>query len=265
MPDNITVYGFWVNDPYPASLGGLGENSYKTLATWVSDYYHPLTTDDVYDGKYVAIFEPPEINENAELVIAQSPGRFSPEQRRILSQIETQDSRIPPTLMSESDQVIIQAAVDGVMEELIPYDHEFAASFQKTAAGKPLFIRSDIGDSYYAIPFNLPMKRSKTLMSDPTSSLDKTIIVVLIDAGDGRFKEASWVKQAVKYLPLSKDDVREILPEILEEIGIDPQEPGPIQLQLTHYDSTPYYPDWKVTLKKYGIELYIKQDGTLRQ
>ncbi|MEE8585946.1 MAG: hypothetical protein V3T83_13955 [Acidobacteriota bacterium] len=30
LPANLEVFGFWINDPFPAGLGGIGENSDKT-------------------------------------------------------------------------------------------------------------------------------------------------------------------------------------------------------------------------------------------
>ena len=51
---------FWLNDPVPAAMGGIGEDSYKTVNELLATYYFPLTTGDSYDGEYVAICEPPD-------------------------------------------------------------------------------------------------------------------------------------------------------------------------------------------------------------
>jgi parallel beta-helix repeat protein len=57
-PENVTVYGFWVNDPLPE---GIGSNSYKTAQEFFAAYYHPLVVqNDPYQGKYIAIADPPE-------------------------------------------------------------------------------------------------------------------------------------------------------------------------------------------------------------
>ena len=263
MPDEITVYGFWVNDPYPSSVGGLGENSYKTLAQWLDDYYLPLETDDVYDGKYVAIFEPPQSNDDARLNIGVSPVRFTPEKQRLIRLVQSMPDAVSDSFVTQSNQWIVQAAIEGVAEQLIPYDDDFAAAFVKTIPGTPFFVKSLSGDGYYAVPFDTQYTEKKPYqrLKKSVSSEEETIIVILIDADDGSFKEASWVKDPVKYLPISKSDVREILPEIFEEIGIELENFDNVIIDLVHRDSTPYYPDWRVTIKELGVEFFIGQDG----
>jgi len=34
-------------------------------------------------------------------------------------------------------------------------------------------------------------------------------------------------------------------------------------IDLVHSDSTPYYPDWRVTIKELELEFFIGQDGTI--
>jgi len=248
MPNNITVYGFWVNDPYPSSLGGLGENSYKMLATWVSDYYQPLVTDDTYNGKYVAIFEPPEINNEVEFNIARSPIRFSLIKQQIIKLVQLSKDTISKELIKQTDQWIIQAAVDGVSEQLIPYDDDFAAVFEKTIPGKPIFVENLVGNNYYAVPFNLRGQ--------------KAVVVILIDADDGSFKEASWTRTPVAYLPLSKEEAQLIAFEFaVEELGLEISDINELQPELIHRKSTPYYPEWQILIENYGI--YVSQDGTV--
>jgi hypothetical protein len=45
-------------------------------------------------------------------------------------------------------------------------------------------------------------------------------------------------------------------------MGIEPEE-NELSIELIHRQSTPYYPDWKVTIEEYGIEFFIGQDGTI--
>jgi len=248
MPDELTVYGFWVNDPLPT---GIGENSYKTGNEFVTTYYQQMTVGD-YIGEYLAVLEPPESVENCELRIAESKPRFDAMQQFLLSWSLNIDD-VPDQLQQITDQAIIQAAIDGVREQLIPYDQGFATLFGKTIPGKPLFIPSIIGNNYYAIPFNL--------LSDSNGGDDETVIVVLIDADDGSFKEASWTNDPITYLPLTKEEAQIIAYEFLEKLGVDIEDINDLQPELIHRDNSPYYPEWQVLYEQYGI--YIKQDGTV--
>jgi len=190
---------------------------------------------------------------------------------------------------------IVQAAIDGVNEELIPYDSEFAAVFAKTTAGEPMLVTDDGGNDYYLVPFNVPVEvkpvkkmpveieRAKVsgdkklervkrvadkieLKPIPIEPIrvEKTLVVVLVDAADGSFKEASWVENPVKYLPVSK---AEALKLALGEIGITSASELKYELkskptiELVYRDASPYYPDWKVTVD--GKVFYVSQDGTV--
>jgi hypothetical protein len=196
---------------------------------------------------------------------------------------------------------IVQAAIDGVNEELVPYDSEFASVFAKTVPGKPMLVTSDNGD-YYVVPFNvpvevrLPVKKMPVELERPKISglkklkrmkrvadkielkpipieplkVEKTLVVVLVDAEDGSFKEASWVKNPVKYLPVSKvEAVKLALGEVLDELHVvakkDARDLEVIQqkptIELVYRDASPYYPDWKVTVN--GKVFYVGQDGTV--
>ena len=84
---------------------------------------------------------------------------------------------------------------------------------------------------------------------------------MLIDADDGRFKEASWVKDPVKYLPISREDAQRMVFETIKKTDIGRRTTGKVLIELVHRDSTPYYPDWKITLKNQIF--YVSQDGTV--
>jgi hypothetical protein len=263
MPDAITIYGFWVNDPYPSTLGGLGENSYKALSSWLSDYYHPLETDDVYDSKYVAILEPPEISDNVQLSIAEPRVQFTRDQIPLLQTLQQNRQ------MSQRDQQtvydwIIQAAINGVAQELLPYDEHFAWVFNASTPGTPMYIIDLLGgEDYYAVPFHGSLVKTKSILTKQVDPLKNTNVVVLLDAEDGRFKEASWVAEPVRYLPITRQDVLAMLPEICKELGLEEIDPDSIVLDLVHKESTPYYPHWRLLFEEYGIEVFIGQDGSI--
>ncbi len=195
---------------------------------------------------------------------------------------------------------IVKAAIDGVNEELVPYDAEFAAVFAKTVPGQPMLVSSDNGD-YYVVPFNVPVeikpiKKMPVEIERPKISglkklesvklvaenielkpipiepikVEKTLVVVLVDAADGSFKEASWVADPEKYLPVSKvEAVKLALGEVLDELQIvarkDARDLEVITqrpaIELVYMDASPYYPAWKVTVN--GKVFFVSQDGTV--
>lgn len=291
MPDNLTVYGFWVNDPLPS---GIGENSYKNLEeAWLPTYYKPINvTDDPYYGKYVAILEPPETNENAQLTIASSPTRFNPREKLVIKHVQSNMDTVSESLITRVDRWVIQAAIDGVTEQLIPYDDDFAAVFKQTIPGEPLFVKNIDGNNYYyAVLFNIPSKpqnekpiiKPKTTVGkqvvidaktrdridnsiiahDDSEVIDEevTMVVILIDAEDGSFKEASWVKTPVKYLPISREEALKIASKkfIHTESGLE--ELKKATAELVYKCSSPYYPAWEITIN--GHVYYVNQDGEI--
>ena len=293
-PDDLEVYGFWVNDPYPASMGGIGENSYKTADEWLATYYKPLTTGDAWDGKYVAILEPPEEDDGSELRIAQSKARFS---GTITAEATDEELTVDVggvplnqlicnrKLVREKENKVVQAAIDGVNDELIPYDPDFAAAFDGTVAGKPMPVKSDAGD-YYLVPFGIA--------SESESDSKSVLAVVIVDSDGGKFKEASWVKEPVKYLSvtpqealkivykemkgkstvkvlkkdkatgkLKKADVIDENVDTLGDITLDETEKQrrKAYLELVYKGESPYYPVWKITI---GDSIFfVDQSGTL--
>ena len=263
------IYGFWMNDPNPT---GIGENSYKTVDQWTGEYYFNLSgvrDCDNYKNRYVAVCEPPE-QPDVEVTVVHSLARL--------------EAPVKPELMGLD---VVKAAIDGVNEELVPHDAEFAETFAKTVAGEPMLVTDDDGNDYYIVPFDVPVEKIKPALKKPVEiqkvegtavkllsladgkvqieavslvepvriDAKGTLVVVLVDAEDGRFKEASWVADPVKYLPVSK---AEALKLVSEKIGIPKAKPV---IELVHRDASPYYPDWKITI---GDDVYfVSQDGSV--
>ncbi len=255
LPPELDVYGFWVNDPFPASLGGIGENSYKTIAEFLATYYLPLTTGDAYDGEYVAICEPPDDYRDKRIIYVPSPVRFTDEAKDVIDAVRQAESP-PADLVAAANAWIVQAAIDGVSDQLIPYDDAFARRFAGTVPGTPMLVLNETGADYYAVPFDVPVGQASVLVTN-----GGTAVVVLVDADDGAFKEASWVRTPVEYLPVSKDEALKIAREMLEKLGIDPAYLEKAVVELVHIESTPYYPHWRITGKDFG--LLIAQNGNV--
>jgi hypothetical protein len=95
-------------------------------------------------------------------------------------------------------------------------------------------------------------------------TVERTLVVVIVDAEDGSFKEASWVDDPVKYLPVSKIAAVKLA---LGEIDITSARELKRELrskptiELVYAGESPYYPDWKITVG--GTVFYVSQDGTV--
>ena len=247
----LSVYGFWVNDPYPT--GGIGENSYKMADDWLNTYYSVITVpDDPYNGEYVAIVEPPPSGD-CDLTVMEATDYwdFDPSAQRKLGGGSS-------WLMQIMDRLVIYAAEQGVREQLIPYDDDFATVFEQTFPGRPMLIKNLVEDKhdYYVVPFNnVPTLQPRGISGHMPPEEDITLVVVLVDATNGQFKEASWVHDPVDYLPLSEEDALDIVFDWLRDHGINPDELSvrEIRTSLVYRDSTPYYPEWKVIINELGM------------
>jgi len=308
--DSYTIYGLWMNDPYNESLegaGGIGENTYKSVEQWTSDYHKMLNVNenDSYNGTYVAVCEPPE-DDDVVVTLAKPKPRLAEAITPMLAEepmmlYGVKQLALEKVVRDDELLKIVKAAIDGVNEELVPYDSGFAAVFAKTVPGQPMLVSSENGD-YYVVPFNVPveerlpvkimpveierpgisglkklerMKRvAKKIELKPIPiepiRVEKTLVVVIVDATDGSFKEASWVENPEKYLPVSKIEAMKLaLGEVLDELHVvakkDARDLGVIQtrptIELVYVDASPYYPDWKVTVN--GKVFYVSQDGTV--
>ena len=293
------VTGFWINDPCNLSQGGIGANSYKTALEWNATYYKEIIDENNtaypydYNHKYITVLEPPE----HDAVVGIAPAK--PRLDRAVTPVMVEKAvmvydveQLAVEKMPEDDDSlkIVAAAIDGVSEELIPYDHAFAEVFAKTTAGEPMLVADD-GSDYYLVPFNVPVvekpfkkmpieiervkvsgdmklervkRMDAELIIEPIPiepiKVERTLVVVLVDAEDGSFKETSWVEDPVKYLPVSKEEALKLaLGEVqiqsasdLTSLGSKPT------IELVHRDTSPYYPDWKITVD--GTVFYVSQE-----
>jgi hypothetical protein len=161
------------------------------------------------------------------------------------------------------DAWVIQAAIDGVREELIPYDEKFEAVFEKVVPNGVIFVQSlNNDDDYFAVTFINNSAQGEINKSIPKNedkaNYDKASVVILIDAEDGSFKEASWTENPAKYLPLSDDEAIEIALVVAEKLGIEVIQHN-LQPELVHRRLSPYYPEWRFIMNPY--EVYISQEG----
>ena len=296
-PDyGYTIYGYWINAPDPA---GIGENSYKCVEQFTENYYKAMLDQcDVTDGNWVSICEPPEVD--AEITLADSPVRFADAitpviAEKMLMVYDAEQLALEKAVKNDELLKIVEAAINGVNEQLIPYDTQFAEVIAMTVPGEPMLVAGDSGD-YYLVPFNVhveekmikkvPVKIEKVkteglrklerlervaenVIIEPIAreliKVERTLVVVLVDAEDGSFKEASWVDDPVKYLPVSKVWALKLA---LCEISITDKEDlktltSKPTIELVYRDASPYYPDWKITVNDQVF--YVSQDGMVSQ
>ena len=244
LPADLEVFGFWLNDPIPSALGGIGENSYKTANEFLATYYFALTTGDAYDGKFVAICEPPDDVSDKNLTLAKDEKQFTKADTVLIDKVRnglgTDEEE------AEANSKIIEAATNGVRDQLIPYDDAFAKRFQGTVGGTPLAVTNDYGDDYFAVPFD---------------DRAGTAVVVLIDVADGHFKETSWVSESVAYPTLSEDKARQLAYDAARGLGIDPRGVKSALADLVRRDAIPFHPQWRFLGD--GFEILVSQGGTV--
>jgi len=291
------VSGLWVNDPNSA---GIGANSYKTADEWNETYYKPINDpyNPEWDGKYITLVEPPPAPDADVRIVPAKPrlvDAITPVMmEKTLMVFDVEQLAIEKVPEDDDLLDIVKAAIDGVNEELVPYDPAFAEVFAKTVAGEPMLVTSDNGD-YYIVSFNVPVEVRPPVKKMPVEiervkasglkkfervtrlaanaviepipiepiKVERTLVVVIVDAADGSFKEASWVADPVKYLPVSKVEALKLaLAEIaitsasdLNNLRLKPT------IELVYHDASPYYPDWKITIGQ--MVFYVSQDGTV--
>ena len=248
LPDELTIHGFWINDPLPS---GIGENTYKDINNFIVDYYHAMTTGE-YIGEYLAVLEPPGSIDHCTLHLAPPSPRFTPYQQFILAFLRSQDHASNPFEIF-TDHWVIQAALQGMRDQLLPYDDHVASLLEQTVPGTPLFITSQYGNDYYAVPF---------VFASDNPDDDQTMIVVLVDADDGHFKEASWINKPVRYLRISREEAQLLAYTFaVEKLGLQIDDIALLHPTLMYRQSSLYHPDWQILIENYGI--YVSQEGIL--
>ena len=291
------IKGFWINDP--KGPGGIGENAYKSVEQWKGTYHKMLNVNplDTYNGTYVAVCEPPAADD-VEVTLAKPKPRLTevitPVLAEKLLRVYGVEQLALEKVVNDDEMLrIVAAAIDGVNEELVPYDALFAEVFAKTVPGSPMLVASEAGD-YYVVPFNVPVelkpckevpvaiekvntsglkklervkRMDERIIIEPIAiepiKIERTLVVVVVDADDGSFKEASWVADPVKYLPVSKVGALKLALGEIAITGINELralESKPT-IELVYRAASPYYPDWKITVN--GDIFYVSQDGTV--
>lgn len=277
----FTVYGFWMKDPL---ISGIGQDTYKTAAECTSTYFLPLVSSDSYNGKFLQVSEPPLWPSRAAAKIEQ-PFKDTANLNFIGVQTAlepTVKSLCLATTAAKTIRIEKRSWKDIVDSHMLS-DASAQAAFDATAMGAPILIRRpDVKNAdYYLVPFNKTEKKNRNLTS----------AVVILDAKQGYFKEASWTSAPQKFLKvdektalgLIRNDIVKYTVERLKKLPKAPYKTYSLrsnailrayyklisylsrpQSELlwnsaNAYSSSPYNPYWKISAC--GFNWYVTQEG----
>ena len=270
-PD-FTVYGLWLTDP---TSGGIGRDLYVTAQAAQDTYLRPLVTFDRYNGKYLQVAEPPEVESEAEIDIARP--KVNDETRKVIEIARQVNASVPDDL-SEFEKRLANAKKHVYDAGLVVNIKDDVRGMN--SAGQPLNLASvfDAGeksaklnwkkiidsailtDENFKNAFDGAQARSfiKVRRSDRYGyyyylvPFDKyvagqflTYAAIIIDSEDGSFAEASWTKAPTRFVQINREKAEEIL--LLKYPNMRNQalcseliwEPGNIS-------NSPFYPYWNI-------------------
>ncbi len=225
-PD-FTIYGLWIKDPLVSGIGG---NKYVTADECRKTYFKPLKTSDSYNGVYIQVSELPSEESKSFAAIA-SP---IPDSRKNLDW-------------------------KNVIDPFILSDDEAAGAFEDTYPGAPILVRRmDTKDGDYCIiPY---YKKAAPKIAQYTQSYRYlTAGVIIVDAKNGYFKEASWTEKPADYIIMSREDAVGLARKSLKVQSNNGDIAASLVWQAGDISSTPYKPFWKVAIGKSAC--YVSQEG----
>jgi len=224
IPD-FTVYGFWMKDPL---IAGLGQDTYKIASECASNYFMPLTTNDSYDGLLLQIAEPPagrppQGMRSATINIPQ-PTQDPANLEFIGVKAKTEESSNDHLVMAMSlssmmnvtqaeASLIKKKGWKDLVDSHLLTDPEAVAAFEATKMRRPILVNrlNKEGSDYYLVPFAKKVRKRRR-------GRYLTSAVVILDAKDGYFKEASWTGKPERFLKVNKNKAIKLLKRyILQE------------------------------------------------
>lgn len=253
-PD-FTVFGFWIKDPV---INGIGKDTYVTAQECRENYFLPLSTQDDYNGKFVQVAEPPirrsrahtkvekPVEDLANLEFVGIPLSGNANLRRIRKYVR-------------------KTGWQDIVEPHLLSDEQATAAFTGAKVGRPIFVRRTDKDNadYYLVPFNKRNKRGGALTS----------AVIILDANEGYFKEASWTDKPEVFLKIDKPQAIWLVKKYIwararnrvssyEYIRLfDYVNSAKAKLiwQSNSHSPSPYKPYWKINAN--GYIFYVTQEG----
>jgi PKD repeat protein len=221
---DITVYGLFLTDP---DTSGIGQDLY-VAASSLQDYLKPLNTEDRYDDSYVLVAEPPDEDFSPEVIIA-SP-IINESTLRLVEIAECKDADMLKKRISS-------ISWKEIIDPMLLLSEDFKAAIENSVARELIKVqRLDTKKEYYIIPFD------KYTMGE-----FRTYAAIIVDAQDGHFMQASYVKNPAGYLQITKEDaikqVKENIPDVeLEDVKVR------LVWEPTIPNFSPFYPYWEVSV-----------------
>jgi len=268
----VTMFGFWLTDP---ATDGIGKHVYVTAQEANETYFKPMNTGDDYNGKYLQIAEPPalppaeilqniEIESKAKAKIAKHvPDAGNLEFIGVTSKEETAEAESSMGAMDMENTAGAKAKKDSwrdLVDRHLLSDPEAIEAFDEAEMGEPILVQTqDTNAEYYLVPFHQVdkrwqrwIKRWPQLLRWLIRSRPTTTGVIMLDAEDGHFKQASWSKEPVKYLPITKKKAISLVRNaVWAESGKRLSARG-AQAKLTWkpgaYSASPFKPFWTVKI-----------------
>jgi len=263
-PD-FTVYGFWMKDP---QVSGIGMNTYKTAAECEATYFKALSTSDAYNGKFLQVAEPPAEMSNAYVQIQEpSPNLANLEFAGIDVGAET-TSRYSPASSSGygKEPLLEKKSWRDLVDPRLLSDPEVLDAFEDTRMGASVLVRSlDKGRDYYLVPFR---KQDKQAWRNYWRNFTATGVIIL-DAQEGYFREATWTKDPQVFLPVNKFYALWLIEKYLWYKGNarlihyvrNSRDTAELVWEAGGYSPSPYQPYWMVNIN--GITWYVTQNGEI--
>ena len=270
-PD-FTIYGLWIKDPL---VSGIGENKYATADECRNTYFKPLNTPDSYNGMYIQVAEPPAEESNAFATIA-SP---MPDSSNIglvktaLGELNTASQDLAPKAMVLASAGALSSTSGtsayakpkkkdlgwkNIIDQSLLTDGEAVKAFEDTNPSTPILVkRLDVKDSdYYLIPY---LKKITVNMGRRQYYRYLTSGVMIIDAKNGYFREASWTEKPADYIIMPREDAIQLLQKSLKAKSNNKYITTSLVWQPGNISSTPYKPFWKIMIGT--IAYYVNQEG----
>jgi hypothetical protein len=176
---NLTISGFWINDP---SVAGIGQNTYKTTTEFLTTYFKPMNLPGTpfENGKYTYIVEPPAgftgfgDADGTTVTIAHQPGGYTASQKQVL-QRAAQAGKNP-----FADQILYTVARESV-DSILTLEGRSLAGYNPVQV---THVDSKVSDDYTIVVF----------------SNGADTVAIRLDAASGKLLEFSESANAAGYL-----------------------------------------------------------------
>ncbi len=269
--DPVTIYGFWLTDP---AEEGIGQHVFVTAADANAVYFKPMDSNDSFKGKYLQIAEPPVLPPEESGLEIEAGNKFKAEIPAPVSQQANLrfvgvESEVEPEMRTMSIKNAGAGAAAGEEEPMqekkswrdlvdshLLLDQSAVAAFEGAEMAEPLQVHELVENrDYYLVPFN-----KEGLTSG----------VIMLDAEEGYFKQASWTTEPEQYPAVEEQNAvslvkKEINPKPTESLAVEfnsfAEASAQLAWQPNNYSKSPFKPYWVIEMG--GGRWIATQEGKL--